>query len=406
MKHFLIYFVTLVLFSISSNAQTVYFKPVTGNTDELNAKFGLKFDSIKIYSYALQKEKTVTIFDNVNLSDFSDVEDINFIENGISGIEFENNEVIISYNLPELSNYYSVKIYDISGDEIFSKIINSSEGKVHCEVNQLSSGIYFASLSGSNQVFSKKFIYPINSKYSNSLPKIFNKLPFFPEENTYKITAYSHNRLPITLDYLTPKDNDTIKIKFGYEYPYNFVEASINISFPNIGIKIYSSDHSGSSTFKSKGNSVSCNLVKTDYRNSNSTIVDTFLYEIRYGFNVNNLDFHISSPPHGVIHFIMLDDIDIIRGFYVSATYSTPLGNYNEQTTYSFHLRLNHVLNVPYTILDNKLKLILDSDKLPDLITDYNYSKSYSKSIYFRDKEETSDYNFTNSKIDILLTLF
>lgn len=392
MKYLWLIFAILILSSVSSYSQTVSFKPATGNPDSVNAFYGLKFDSIQVYSYALQKEKTITTFEKVNLSDFSSVKDDYTKETGILNINFDNQNIAINYFLPASGNYI-LNVYDLSGATIFSSQLNPTDTKITFKSNQLHYGTYFASIYGNNQVYSEKFIYPINSSFINNSRKILFKDKIVSDDNLFRIKAYSHNRTPVTIDSLVCKNGDLIRIKFDYEFPYRFIDAIIYLSVPDCEI-IYS-------WFKSQENHTetlhgySADRYYTVSSISNNTIIDDtmscilgYQYSGQYGSHYNGglvkfyfKDNNIENLFLGCCTVKSDEEFITSENFYISA----------KQASYSFYKNKLKIAGYGIDKLSNfAMKVDLSSNKYMS----YSGSKSVSK------------YSLSGASLNITMTLF
>ena len=190
-------------------------------------------DSIKIFEYGMDRETTITTFNDINLDNFFSVP-FEILSNScnIKRAVISNGHLIMEILSDQTCNA-DICIYNISGKELFRRSIILIEGmnKYFSNVENISLGFYYVSVR-SRLHTDNTIIYTDN--FGASAISAINKSNITIQSPTmYRFTAFAKNRKPIVIDSVFVKSTDTISFQFGLEFPYKIVGVSFNLTIPN-----------------------------------------------------------------------------------------------------------------------------------------------------------------------------
>jgi len=217
-----------------------------------------------------------------------------------------------------------------------------------------------------------------------------------PDENLYRFVAYSHNREPVIMDSIAPIDGDTIKFKFGFEYPYRFIGIKIDLELGDCLIKKdwYQSNNSNHEEIYTYSTARQYDMLPIDDAFSNDS--NRYYFKFKYFYYGESesadgaiIDFNIENDSIStfILHTCQFIQSDNIIGFD------------------NLSLSLNRL---DFNIRDNEFSIGLDDAELQKCISSISQKDQFSAQYgSYRSNSNLEKINsWKDSKLKISLFLF
>ncbi len=394
MKQLIIKILFVLVSIVSMQSQIVNFKPTGFYSDDVYKKYGLKFDSIQVYSYGTDYSFTIFNYSNIDLKTLSNINgNVNSSDSKIKVISDSKN-LQINFESMDIGRG-TLELYDISGRCILNDIIqlNEANNVFIYDKSELPSGLIVILIKINDKVFTKKFING-NDFTSDNNNINYEKLEYEIDNYMYRFTAYSKNRNPVILDSFDVENVDTIKIKFDFEYPYRFIKVNVNIKLSDCRVKHES--YQGQTGYTGYNNYLSDTREYEIQRDT--TILDSNRYYFYSGYHK---DAAKESITYAIIDFVIennqISNMDFSSTRYVSG--SGVLGW--DILNFKFQ-------NSNFKINENILKIGLGesalTSNLKNVVSKDNMQSTHGTAFDFYTLLEI--YSFKNSQLVIELSLY